>query len=138
MVDAIGLYSGMRPMRGARESTYFDLAPSAGPYPSKNAGGRDPAPGMYELLEKHPDQFTPVLSTKSMHGVLPCKGQPEAVRLGRFESSLTGGMYPQTGYARHQKPGLAIDHDKPMHGAVMPIAGFYNQDVPNVLGSVRG
>jgi hypothetical protein len=120
------------------EQSYVATTPAAGSYPSKTVGNRDPAPLIFETLAKAPSQFTPILSTKPMHGVLPCKGQPETVRYGRFESSLTGGMYPSQGYARHQKPGLAIDHDKPMRGKVMPISGFYSADIPNVLGNVPG
>jgi hypothetical protein len=70
--------------------------------------------------------------------VLPCKGEPEAIRYTRYESSLTAGMYPSTGYARHQPVGLFTDFSKPMNTPVMPLEGFYNPDAPNALGNLPG
>ena len=138
MVDIIGMYSGIRPFKGAREPTFFDMDVGGMGFEPKNNNVRNPAAGFYDRVSKHPDQFTPNLQTKSMHGVLPCKGEPEAVKYTRHESSLTAGMYPPTGYVRHQQLGLATDFDKPMNTPVMPIPGFYNPDAPNVLGNLPG
>jgi hypothetical protein len=138
MVDVIGMYSGIRPFKGAREPTYLTMDTGGMGFEPKTNNVRDPAPGMYTRISKPPDQFTPNLQTKSMHGVLHCKGQPEAVKYGRHESSLTACMYPHQGYARHQPLGLATDFDKPMNGPVMPLAGFYNPDASNVLGGLPG
>lgn len=138
MADIIGMYSGIRPFKGAAEPTYFSMHPGGLGFEPKNNNVRDPAPGMYVPLTKHPDQFTPNLQTKTMHGVLHCKGQPEAVRFGRPDTSLTTGMYPQQGYARHQALGLATDFNKPMNTPVMPLAGFYNPDALNSLGNLPG
>jgi len=138
MVDTIGIYSGIRPFKGAKEPTFFTLHTGGLGFEPKTNNVRDPAPGLYTPLSKHPDQFTPILDTKPLHGVLPCKGQPEAIKYGRYESSLTTGMYPSTGFARHQRLGLAVDHNKPMNLPVMPVPGFYNADAPNVLGNVPG
>lgn len=138
MVDVVGLHSGIRPFKGASEPTYFTMHTGGLGFEPKNNNVRDPAPGIFTPLKKHPDQFTPILQTKTMHGVLHCKGQPEAIKYGRFASSLTEGMYPHTGYARHQQKGLAIDHNKPMDLPVMPISGFFNHDSLNVLGNIPG
>jgi len=138
MADIIGMYSGIRPFKGAEEPTFFTMHTGGLGFEPKNNNVRDPAPGMYVPLTKHPDQFTPNLQTKSLHGVLHCKGQPEAVKYGRSDSSLTTGMYPQQGYARHQPLGLATDFNKPMNTPVMPLSGFYNQDAMNVLGNLPG
>jgi hypothetical protein len=138
MADIIGMYSGIRPFKGASEPTFFTMNTGGMGFEPKINNVRDPAPGLYTPLPKHPDQFTPNLQTKTMNGVLHCKGQPEAIKYGRPQSSLTEGMYPATGYARHQKPGLATDFNKPMDRPIMPLAGFYNPDALNTLGSVRG
>lgn len=139
MVDSIGMYSGIRPTQGASEPTFFALVPSGGAtYEHKNNPVRDVAFGLREALEKHPDQFNPILQTKSLHGVLHSKGQPEARRSDEAESSLTASMRPSSGYARHQAKGLATDKDKPMRRPLMPIAGFYDQDELNTLGKVKG
>jgi hypothetical protein len=137
-MNAGGIYSGIRPFKGAKEPTFFDLHTGGLGFEPKNNNVRNPARGMYEPLSKHPDQFTPNLQTKMMSGVLHCKGQPEAIKYTRPESSLTGGMYPQQGYARYQQLGLATDFNKPMNASVMPISGFYNPDALNVLGSLPG
>ena len=138
MVDVVGLYSGIRPIKGMKEPTVQSVHPGGNMFESYLNNYRDPAPGMYTPLEKIPSEFNPILQTKSLHGVLHCKGQPDAIRYGRFASSKYGGMYPNTPYGRHQPKGLAIDHNKSMSGPVMPIAGFYNPDQVNVLGNLKG
>ena len=138
-MDPTGYFSGIRPLRGAHELTFFDLSTS-GPAATmhENNNVREPAPGIQTPLPKNPDQFSPAIMQNPLHAVLPCKGQPEAVRYGRFESSLTGGMYANTGYARHQKLGLATNHSLKLNAPVMPIAGFYDPGELNTLGTVKG
>lgn len=138
MVDQIGLYSGIRPIKGAKELTPFDM--SVGGTNFQYNGG-DPSVitnGIDTPLAKPPREFTQVIFPNPIRGVLPCKGDLESVKHGRPGTSLTGGMYPPQGYARHQKRGLATDFNKPMNLPVMPIPGFYNPDAPNVLGNVPG
>lgn len=137
MVDVVGLYSGIRPFKGATEPTFFEMHPGGNVFRNKNNNVRKPARDIYTPLPVSTDQFTPILQTKSLHGVLPCKGQPEAIKYGRIDSSLTEGMYPQQGYARHQKKGLAYDSNKPMDLKIMPIAGFYNTQLVNTLGNLK-
>ena len=132
------MYSGIRPFEGAEEPTYFTMHTGGLGFEPKNNNVRDPAPGMHVPLRQAVSQFTPILQTKSLHGVLHCKGQPEAIKYGRTDASHTGGMYPHQGYARHQLAGLATDFDKPMTTAIMPLAGFFNQDALNVLGNLPG
>ena len=138
MVDQIGLYSGIRPFKGARSLSAFDM--SVGGLNSTYNGG-DPnvvLTGLETALEKPPREFSQIVFPNPIRGVLPCKGEPESIKHTRPETSLTGGIYPQQGYARHQKKGLATDFNKPMNLPVMPIPGFYNPDAPNVLGNVPG
>tara|TARA_B110001452_G_C15192196_1_gene413922 strand:- start:110 stop:520 length:411 start_codon:yes stop_codon:yes gene_type:complete len=136
-MDPTGYYAGIRPLPGARELTYFDLSTS-GPTSEKHQNNiRDPVPGIFTPLPLHPDQFSAAIMQNPMHSVLPCKGQPEAVRFGRFASSLTGGMYTNTGYARHQKLGLATNHAMRLDGAIMPIAGSFDPGALNTLGTVK-
>ncbi len=142
MVDSVGLYSGIRPRQGASEPTYFSMATSSSAIESyQNNNIREPAPGLLNPVPKLPSES--LLKGQAtgfpnpMRGVLPCRGEPEGIRYGRFERDKTAYMYPQTGYARHQKRGLAYDFDKPMNLPIMPIAGFYNQDIPNALGGLR-
>lgn len=143
MVDSVGLYSGIRPKMGSFEPTYFSLSTSiTGSENIRVNNVREPASGLLRPMD--PPPVDNVLSQVSggipdpMRGVLPCRGEPEGLKYGRFERDKNGYMYPQTGYARGQKRGLAYDFDKPMNLPVMPIAGFYNQDIPNALGSLPG
>lgn len=144
MVDSVGLYSGIGPRKpGSFEPNYFSLSTSfSGSENIRVNNVREPAPGILSVQPPRP--IDNVLSQVSggipniMRGVLPCRGESESVRYGRFERDKNGYMYPQTGYARHQKRGLAYDFDKPMNLKVMPLAGFYNQDIPNALGGLPG
>jgi hypothetical protein len=138
MVDIVGLYSGIRPFANSRESTFFDMATSAGQFENKNNNIREPALRIYDKVNKTPNEFNKILNIDTLRGVLPLKAEPEAVRYGRPDSSLTEHMYAKTGYARFQPKGLATDHNKPMDLPIPPIAGFYNPDAPNVLGGLKG
>jgi len=143
MLNPSGYFSGIRPLKGSSEPTSFDLVPSSSAtekFVHNNI--RDPAPGLRDLipldLPKEDLMSSASALPNPMRGVLPCRGGPEAVHYGRYESDKNAYMYPSTGYSRGQKPGLATDFNKPMDGPVMPIAGFYNQDIPNVLGGLKG
>tara|TARA_R110002012_G_scaffold46865_1_gene123330 strand:+ start:836 stop:1255 length:420 start_codon:yes stop_codon:yes gene_type:complete len=138
MVDIVGLYSGIRPFANSRESTFFDLATSGGQFENKNNNIREPALRIYDKVNKTPSEFNKILNIDTLRGVLPLKAEPEAVRYGRPDTSLTEHMYPKTGYARFQPKGLATNHNKPMDTVIPPISGFYNQDAPNVLGGLKG
>jgi len=70
--------------------------------------------------------------------VLPCKADRESVYFGRPYKPKNEWMYPSTGYARHQSPGLSTDFNKPMNLPVMSIAGYFNPSLPNTLGNVKG
>jgi hypothetical protein len=143
MVDPVGLYSGINTTKDSFEPNYFSLSTSfTGSEPIRLNNVREPAPGILNPIGSIPidDVLSQVSSgyPNPMRRVLPCRGEPEGIKYGRFERDKNAYMYPQQGYARHQKPGLAIDFDKPMNLPVMPIAGFYNQDIPNTLGNLPG
>jgi len=137
-MDVVGFYSGIKPFKNSREPTYFDYSTSAGQFINKNNNIREPIPRIYDTLPKAPNDFNRTLNIDLMNTVLPLKGEREAVKYVRPECSLTEHMYPKTGYARFQPKGLAIDHNKPMDTPIMPIAGHFNPDAPNVLGGLRG
>ena len=93
--------------------------------------------GVDTPVGKLPTEFNDTIFRSTLKQVLPVKGQPEAVTYGRPESEKNGYMYPQQGYARHQQIGLATDVNKPMDLPIMPIAGFYDPDMVNVLGNLK-
>jgi hypothetical protein len=139
MVDIVGLYSGITPIKGATAFSYFDLSTGGGHRTTHDVNGvRNLGQKVYELPKKTPTEFNNILNIDTLRGVLHKKGQDEAIRYGRPETSLTEGMYPKQGYARFQPKGLATNHNKPMDGPIMPIAGFYDPDMPNVLGGLPG
>jgi len=138
MTDPVGLYAGIKPFKGATEFSYFDYEPRTNMFEGiKNNNIRNPTPGIFTPIGKLPTEFNDTIFRSTLKQVLPVKGQPEAVTYGRPESEKNGYMYPQQGYARHQQIGLATDVNKPMDLPIMPIAGFYDYDMVNVLGNLQ-
>ena len=68
--------------------------------------------------------------------VLSGKPEKECLILGKHESSLTGGIQANQGYARHQVAGLAIQNDRKFDCPILPIAGFFDPDMVNSLGGL--
>ncbi len=137
-MDALGLYAGIKPMKGAKEFSYFDYSPTTNMFEGiKNNNVRNPTAGYFTPVPKLPTEFNDTIFRSTLKQVLPVKGQPEAVRYGRPETDKNAYMYPHQGYARHQNLGLATDADKPMDLPVMPIAGSFNPDLVNVLGNLK-
>jgi len=138
MVDQIGLYSGIRPEKNVKPLSYFDMSVGGLSFPYKGDDPNVSLQGLSEPLSKPPRELSQVIFPNPSRRVLPCKGDVESVKYTRPQSSLTGGIMPPQGYARHQKRGLATDFNKPMNLPVMPLPGFYNPDIPNPLGNVAG
>jgi hypothetical protein len=136
MVDAVGLYAGIKPFKNAREPNFSDMNPAMNMFVEKNNMVRNHMPGYFTVPSKTQPEFNDTLFRSTLKQVLPVKGQPDAVRYGRVELPKNDYMYPSQGYARHQKLGLATDHDKPIDRPIMPISGFYNPDMVNVLGNL--
>ncbi len=136
MVDAVGLYAGIKPLKNAREPNFTDMNPAMSMNVEKNNMVRNHMPGYFTVPSKTQPEFNDTLFRSTLKQVLPVKGQPDAVRYGRVELPKNDYMYPSQGYARHQHLGLATDHNKPMDISIMPLAGFYNPDMVNVLGNL--
>jgi len=136
MVDAIGMYAGIKPFKNAREPNYSDMNPAMNMFVEKNNMVRNHMPGYFTVPSKTQPEFNDTLFRSTLKQVLPVKGQPDAVRYGRVELPKNDYMYPSQGYARHQKLGLATDNNKPIDRPIMPLAGFYNPDMVNVLGNL--
>tara|TARA_R110002096_G_scaffold119068_2_gene257942 strand:+ start:788 stop:1204 length:417 start_codon:yes stop_codon:yes gene_type:complete len=138
MVDAIGLYAGIKPEKGAKEFTYADYSPSMNMFSGiKLNNVRNPTPGYFDPIGKLPTEFNDTIFRSTLKQVLPVKGQPEAVRYGRPELEKNDWQYVNQGFARHQEKGLASDANKPMDLPIMPIAGFYNPDLVNTFGNLK-
>jgi hypothetical protein len=139
MVDAVGMYAGIKPEKGAKEFSYFNYSPSMNMWRENviNNQVRNHMPGYFTPVGKLPTEFNDTIFRSTLKQVLPVKGQPEAVTYGRPETEKNAYMYPNQGYARNQEKGLASDADKPMNLPVMPIAGFYNPDMVNVFGNLK-
>jgi hypothetical protein len=139
MVDAVGLYAGIKPNKNAKEFSYFDYSPAhASMYEGIGLNNvRNPTPGYFTPIGKLPTEFNDTIFRSTLKQVLPVKGQPEAVIYGRPESEKNGWQYVNQGFARHQPLGLATDADKPMDLPIMPIAGFYNPDMVNTFGNLK-
>jgi len=137
-MDSIGTYAGMRPDKNAKEMNISQLTPQQSQFEGVKLNNvRNVAPGLYTPLDKTQPEFNDTIFRTTLAQVLPAKGEPQAIVFGRPELPQNDFMYPQQGYARGQQMGLASDADKPMNKKVMPIAGFYDQDVVNVLGGLK-
>jgi hypothetical protein len=75
------------------------------------------------------------------YGVKPCKGAPAVGFAGGAERVLRrpaipfeGGLYPQQGFARHQRKGLAFLKEKPLNLPLLPIADSFNAGLNSKLG----
>jgi len=138
MVDVNGLYAGIKPLKNAREPNFTEMNPAMNMFVEKNNMVRNHMPGYFTPPSNTPSEFNDTIFRSTLKQVLPVKGDINSVRYGRAESSLTAHMYPQQGYARGQHLGLASDNDKPMNLSVMPIAGFFDINMVNVLGNLPG
>jgi len=134
MIDAFGLHNG----NAVNNMNYSDLTPAMSQFDNiSNNNIRNPNPTIFTPISKVPDILNDITGRDPTKRVLPAKGNPESVRFGRVDSSLTGGMQTSTGYARKQPMGLATLKDLPMDRPVMPIAGFYDPNQVNVLGNLK-
>jgi hypothetical protein len=136
MVDTVGMFAGIRPFKNASEFGYTDYSPSMAQFDDKNNNVRNPAPGYNTPPSKTPREMEFTMYRSTLKQVLPQKGETETVKFGKPMSDLNSHMYPHTGYARHQNVGLAYTQ-KPIDGPIMPIAGYYDQDMLNVLGNLK-
>jgi hypothetical protein len=137
MIDKVGMYAGMNPVKGMMPLNYADLTPSMNMYDNiSNNNVRDVAPDILKPVSKMPRELNDILGRDPTDKVLSGKPDRECVTVGKPESSLTGGMMVNQGYARHQKLGLAVQNDRVLDGPIMPIAGFFDADMVNGLGGL--
>lgn len=129
------MYATPLPPATPQSLSYFDLSvPGSALGPDRGSYVRNPSAKVFDNVPKPPRDLNATLDPSFPRGVLHCKGEPEGVRTARAATDLTSGMYPHTGYARHQKPGLAVDFNKPMNGKIMPVFGNYDVLKKNPLG----
>lgn len=138
MVDSAGMYAGMKPLVNAREPNFSQMTPAMNMFVEKNNNVRNHAPGYFTPPSKTPSEFNDTIFRSTLKQVLPVKGDINSVRYGRPEQPKNDWMYPNQGYARGQKPGLATDGNKPMNLPVMGITGYYDINMMNVLGNLPG
>ena len=136
MVDSIGLYAGINPLKNAKEMNFQDMNPPMSQFVSKNNNLRNHAPGIFTPVSKTPSEFNDTVFRSTLKQVLPLKAETGSVIYGRAELPANDWMYVNQGYARGQPLGLATDGNKPMDRPVMGITGFYDINMVNVLGGL--
>ena len=115
----------------------FDLGLYGGADVRPVTGIRDPSYGVDIPLPPAPRLLPSAIQQNPMHQVLPRQGLADAVRIGKPQrADDTEGMYPKTGYARGQKPGLATLPEHPISGPLMPIASNFFPYGPSPLGQL--
>ena len=138
MLDKTGMYAGMNPIVGINPLNYSDLTPPMSQFDNiSNNFVRNIAPDILKPIEKMPRDLNPILGRDPTQRVLSGKPERECMILGKNYTSLTGGIDANQGYTRHQKPGLAIQNDRIVDGPIMPLAGFFESDMLNVLGGLE-
>ena len=136
MVDAVGLYAGIKLFKNASEPTYSDMMPPMNQFEGiKNNPVRN-IEGYFTPPDKTPREFNDTIFRSTLKQVLPLKSEMESIKYSRPSTDLNGGMYVNQGYASHQPMGLATDANKPMDRPILPIAGYYNIEDVNVLGNL--
>jgi len=137
MLDKTGMYAGMNPIKGMFPLSYSDLTPPMSQFDNiSNNNVRNIAPDILKPISKMPRDLNNILGRDPTDKVLSGKPDKECLILGKHETSLTGGIQANQGYARHQKLGLAVQHDRVLDGPIMPIAGFFDPDMVNSLGGL--
>ena len=95
----------------------------------------------FGALKTQPDSMNQtVIQTNSSgaRGVMPCKGNLDSVKvLRRAPLTYQQALYPQTGFARHQKKGLNYDPQKPINQPIMPVADNFNAGLVSRLGQPK-
>ena len=122
-------------MKGKRDAPTVMNIPECG---FNNNGFGDPTLRLnYYTVKSRPtclNQSVLLTNMGGARGVMPCKGVDTAVRvLRRPAIPYQGGIYPHTGFARHQKIGLAYNPQKPINLPIMPLANSFNAGLPNYI-----
>ena len=85
MVDAVGLYAGIKPFKNAREPNFSDMNPAMNMFVEKNNMVRNHMPGYFTVPSKTQPEFNDTLFRSTLKQVLPVKGDINSVRSGRVE-----------------------------------------------------
>jgi hypothetical protein len=125
MTTVLGIYDGML---GTHAIDTIQMIPI---FSTPNNGLGKPITTLaHGTIKKQPDCMNTAViqpNTSGARGVKPCKGNLDAVRvLRKAPLPYQQALYPQTGFARHQKKGLAYDPQKPINQPLMPLADNFN------------
>ena len=136
-MTATYLFAGIRPMKSSFEQGFSSMTPPMNQYDDKNNNIRNPASGYFTPPSKTPREMEYTMYRSTLKQVLPNYSQPETVRFGKPMADLNAGMFPHTGYARHQNIGLAYDANKPIDGPIAPITSSFDVNILNSLGNLK-
>ena len=132
-----GIYAGMIPIEGELEPTYSDITPLMGTSLDSYQDNLNPvAKGIRDVMPKLPSELTPVILRNMAEQQRPLIPEPDGLIVGKKETSLTGGIQAPSGYARNQNKGMVFTSRFPIDAPIMPVAGFYDINRLNVLGTL--
>lgn len=118
-------------MSGKSDANTLAMIPSTGA-PNDVANGTTRL-NYYTLKAYSPDCMAGsvlVPNLSGARGVRPCAGIGRTV-LRRPAISSLGGLYPHTGFARHQKKGMLYDPKVRINGPLLPLASSFNAGILN-------
>ena len=121
-------------MQGRANANTLGMIPSTGA-PNDVANGNTRL-NYYTLKQRYPPDCMAgsvlVPNLGGQRGVKPCKGNDKTV-LRRPAISALGGIYPHTGFARHQKKGMLYDPKVRIDGPLIPLASSFNAGILNKI-----
>lgn len=124
------LFNGLA---GKSDANTLAMIPTTGA-PNEVANGTTTM-NYYTLGGKHPDCMKGMVLVPNLggqRGVKPCKGLDKTI-LRRPAISSLGGIYPHTGFARHQKKGMLYDPKVRIDGPMIPLASSFNAGILNKI-----
>jgi hypothetical protein len=120
-------------LRGSRELQPYDMIPSHSVHAHYSRTFDVKHSNEHKVFT--PPLMNPAITPNMAFKTKGCKDDFNAVKVIRRPAmNPMAGLYPQVGWARHQKKGLAYDPAKPINTKLMPLSSnFYaglNNSIP--------
>ena len=132
------VYHPILKLRGSKEIGVFDMIPQ-----TSSHSYHEPNVAQMRSKDQHDNTYRKELMNNAIQKnyALKPKGCKEESQLHqvirRPPLDPMRGLYPQVGWARHQRKGLAYDPKKPIDGKLMPLADSFYAALNSKLGQPK-
>lgn len=119
-------------LRGSREVMSFDMMPQASSHSYHE-------PSVVQLSDGQQNTYRKEIMNNAIQRpyalkMRGCKEEPQLHQvIRRPPVNPMQGLYPQVGWARHQKKGLAYDPKKPIDLPLMPLSSSFYAGMNNKI-----